>query len=81
VRACELFPESKDALDGVQLMAKMAEIYAKVNEPDLALQLLERALSLPSGPHVGQLRVSPIWDPLRSDPRFQRLLAAHEPRD
>jgi len=80
-RACELVPESKDAFAGALLLPDMAHIYMKVDEPELALTLLEHSLSRPAGAHVGELRASPRWDTLRSNPRFQRLLTKYTPRD
>ncbi len=80
-RACQLLPESKNAWLGVWTADAMTEIYMKVGEPELALARLEHSVSVPAGLHVAALRVSPLWEPLRNDPRFQRLLAAYEPRD
>jgi serine/threonine-protein kinase len=77
-RACEILPESKDAIDGVDLTMRLAEIYMRVDEPEQALALLDHLLSIPAGLHVEQMRVAPIWDPLRNDPRFERLLAKYE---
>jgi tetratricopeptide (TPR) repeat protein len=80
-RACELLPESMDAVDGVDLTMRLAEIYMRVNDPEQALALLDHTLSIPAGPHVSQMRVAPLYDPLRNDPRFQKLLAKYEPRE
>jgi serine/threonine protein kinase/tetratricopeptide (TPR) repeat protein len=79
-RACELLPEWKDAIDGVDLTMRLAEIYMRVNEPEQALPLLDHLLSIPAGLHVEQMRVAPVWDPLRNDARFQRLLAKYASR-
>ena len=80
-RACQLLPESKDAWLGVWTADAMTEIYMKVGEPELARARLEHSVSVPAGLHVAALRVSPLWEPLRNDPRFECLLAAYEPRD
>lgn len=77
-QACEILPESKDAIDGADLTMRLAEIYMRVDEPEQALTLLDHLLSIPAGLHVEQMRVAPAWDPLRNDPRFQRLLAKYE---
>jgi serine/threonine-protein kinase len=79
-RACELLPVSKNAIRGPELLVWMAFVYLRLNEPELALTLLEHSLSLPAGAHVGQLRVSPIWEPLRNNPRFQQLLTKYAPK-
>jgi TolB-like protein/Tfp pilus assembly protein PilF len=77
-RAVELQPESEDALDGPKTTIALAQIYTWTGETDQALQLLERSLSTPSGVTIPLLRLDPMWDPLRSDPRFQALIDRHE---
>jgi hypothetical protein len=56
----------------------LAQIYAWTGESDEALQLLDRSLSTPNGITVSFLKLDPIWDPLRSDPRFQALIDRYE---
>ena len=73
-RAVELTPESEDAFDGPQLTASLAQIYAWVGEKDQALRLLDRSLETPNGITVPMLKLDPMWDPLRNDPRFQALI-------
>jgi TolB-like protein/Flp pilus assembly protein TadD len=73
-RAVQLLPESQDAFDGPKTTVALAEIYALTGESDRALELLDRSLSTPNGVTVPVLRLDPIWDPLRSDPRFQALI-------
>jgi TolB-like protein/Flp pilus assembly protein TadD len=73
-RAAELTPESKDAFDGPQVTASLAQIYAWVGEKDQALQLLDHSLQTPNGITVPMLKLDPMWDPLRNDPRFQALI-------
>lgn len=77
-RAVELLPESQDALDGPKTTVALAQIYAWTGESDQALQLLDRSLSTPNGVTVPFLRLDPIWDPLRSDPRFRALIDKHD---
>jgi TolB-like protein/Flp pilus assembly protein TadD len=77
-RAVELLPESRDALDGPKMTVALAQIYAWTGEGDEALQLLDRSLSTPNGITVSFLKLDPIWEPLRSDPRFQALIDSHE---
>ena len=74
-RARELLPISKDALDGPIYATYLATIYAWVGEKDLALQELELSASIPCGVQYGVLKLSPMWDSLRDDPRFKALLA------
>lgn len=73
-RVEELLPVSADAHAGAILRSWLIDVYMKVGEYNTALEELEFALSVPSEAHVGLLEFDPIWDPLRGDPRFQRLL-------
>lgn len=73
-RAVELLPISKDAYDGPLMATKLAVIYAQVGELDLAHELLADLVKVPNGPTAGTLRVEPEWEPLRGDPRFEKLL-------
>jgi TolB-like protein/Tfp pilus assembly protein PilF len=73
-RAVDLTPESADAFDGPQVTASLAQIYAWVGENDQALGLIDRSLQTPNGVTVSMLKLDPMWDPLRNDPRFQALV-------
>jgi hypothetical protein len=77
-RAVELLPESQDAFDGPKMTVALAQICAWTGESDQALQLLDRSLSTPNGVTIPFLRLDPMWDPLRSDPRFQVLIDKHD---
>ncbi len=73
-RAAQLLPISADALDGPLIATNLAAIYAQLGHRDEALETLKNAASQTAGPTPGTLRVEPQWDPLRDDPRFQKLL-------
>jgi TolB-like protein/Flp pilus assembly protein TadD len=73
-RAVELLPESRDAFDGPQFTASLAQIYAWTGETDEAFRLLDHLLSVPNGIAVSILKLDPAWDRLRKDPRFQALI-------
>jgi TolB-like protein/Flp pilus assembly protein TadD len=73
-RAVELTPEAADAFSGPELTASLAQIYAWVGEKDKALQLVDHLLQTPNGVTVSMLKLDPMWDPLRNDPRFQTLI-------
>jgi tetratricopeptide (TPR) repeat protein len=73
-RAVSLLPVEKDALAGVHLVTDLAMIAAWVGDKDLAFEQLARVISLPGSPNYGQLKLMPGWDPLRGDPRFEKLL-------
>ena len=78
--ACDILPVAKDAMDGVQLITNLARVYAITGEKDLALETLETASQLPLGPTYGQLRLDAEWDPLRGDPRFEKIVASLAPK-
>jgi hypothetical protein len=78
-KAVELLPESEDAVEGPEATAALAEIYAWVGEPDDAFHLLDHLLTVPGGLTIPQLKLDPVWDPLRSDPRFQKLCEEKQP--
>jgi TolB-like protein/Tfp pilus assembly protein PilF len=73
-RATELLPESKDAFGGPEITTGVAEVYAVLGENDRAISILDGLLSRPSSVTAEVLKVNPVWDPLRSDPRFQALI-------
>jgi hypothetical protein len=54
-------------------------VAAWVGEKNLACELLTSAARLPAGPHYGELKLYPFWDPLRSDPAFQKLCEEKQP--
>jgi predicted Zn-dependent protease len=80
-RATEMLPISKDGVEGPPLVSKLALVYAWTNEPDLAFQELAISVKSPAGLHYGELKLDPAWDPIRKDPRFEKLLAQLAPRD
>jgi len=73
-RATELLPESKDAFGGPEIAGGVAEVHAILGDNGRAIEILDGLLSRPSGVTVQGLKVNPIWDPLRNDPRFQALI-------
>jgi len=80
-RAVELVPASKSAIDGAMFTQYLTVIYAWTGDKDRAIQRLTEAVKLP-GSHVtyGHLRLDPIWDPLRGDPRFEKIVASLAPK-
>jgi TolB-like protein/Flp pilus assembly protein TadD len=80
-RAVELTPVSKNAIEGATLVRYLAVIYAWTGEKDRAIQRLAETTYLP-GSHIsyGYLQLHPLWDPLRSDPRFQAIVDSLAPK-
>jgi len=76
--AAELRPISGDPLEGAEVATELAQIYTRVGETDKALDLIDELLSIPCDLSVGLLRLDPVWDPLRDNPRFQALLEKYE---
>ena len=80
-RAVELTSRAKDLLTGPEVVTNLALIYAWTGERDLAIKQLEIAAKLPNGPDYGDLVLDPVWDSLRADPRFQRIVASLAPKN
>jgi serine/threonine-protein kinase len=80
-RACELLPYTKDSWVGPTWITYLAMIYAWCGEKEAALQQLETSAKLPVGVSYGELKRSPDWDSLRSDPRFEKMVASLAPRN
>ena len=79
-RAVELLPVTKDAIIGSRLVQNLALVYAWTGEKDLALEQLTIAARIPGYLSYGDLRLHPYWDPLRGDPRFEKIVASLAPK-
>jgi serine/threonine-protein kinase len=79
-RASEVMSVAKDAYYGVYTLAGLAEVEAHAGAKDDSLKLVEQLLAMPAGEvmSVTRLKLDPVWDPLRGDPRFQALLKKYE---
>jgi serine/threonine protein kinase/Flp pilus assembly protein TadD len=73
-RAVELLPVEKDSMNGMAMVKYLAMINAWVGDKDLACEQLASVIRRPSSPSYGQLKLLPFWDPLRGDPRFEKLV-------
>jgi len=83
-RAIAMISIEKDALTGPRPLDILARVAARIGDPDRAISTLTKLLSIPyeaplaANPPLtpALLRLDPMFDPLRKDPRFQKLIAA-----
>jgi tetratricopeptide (TPR) repeat protein len=77
--AVDLLPMSRDVIVGAFYLERLARVEAQVGETESAIDHLEQLLSSAGGEtvSVATLRIDPVWDPIRDDPRFNALLAKH----
>ena len=80
-RAAELLPVEKDAINGPVVIAYSAMVAAWAGDKNLACQQLETAIRYPSFLSYGQLKLLPFWDPLRGDPRFEKIVVSLAPKE
>ena len=79
-RAVALLPVEKDALVGPAMIKYLAMIAAWVGKKDFACEQLAMASRRPGGVTYGNLKLMPFWDPLRGDPRFEKIVASLAPK-
>src|SRR5437868_1874229 len=80
-RAITLLPSGKDAVDGPGYEENLASVEAMVGDKNRAIPRLQRLLEIPYTNCLtpALLRLDPKWDPLRSDPSFQKLCEEKKP--
>jgi tetratricopeptide (TPR) repeat protein len=78
LKAVEIMPIEKEAFKGYHHAWELTRIYIAVGEYDVAVARLEDLLSIPGQLTVAWLRMDPVFDPLRSNPRFQRLVGGRK---
>ena len=79
-RAVEVLPVDKDAINGPLMVEYLAMIAAWAGDKDLACEQLAIAIRPASTVSYGQLKLLPYWDPLRGDPRFEKIVASLAPK-
>ena len=72
--AVEMMPMQRDVVKGYNHEWELARIYTMVGEQEQAIAMLEHLLEVPGYLTAAWLRMDPTWDPLRGQPRFQRLV-------
>jgi TolB-like protein/class 3 adenylate cyclase/Tfp pilus assembly protein PilF len=87
-RAMVMNPIEKDAVTGPIPIEVLARVAARMGEPDRAIAALQKLLSIPcvgallagTPPTPALLRLDPMFDPIRNNPRFQELLSSPAPK-
>jgi len=87
-RGIAALPIEKDAASGASPIEILARVAAQMGEPDRAIAALQQLLSMPGDGALDKympltsalLRLDPMFDPLRNDPRFQKLAESPAPK-
>src|SRR5437762_603746 len=79
--AVDLMPVSKDIYDGALVLEGLAQVYTWTNEPDRAIELLQKLVTMPGYTYYARLKLYPMWNPLRGDPRFEKIVNSLAPKD
>jgi TolB-like protein/Tfp pilus assembly protein PilF/predicted Ser/Thr protein kinase len=80
-RAIAMLPTLKNLWAEAMVKRYFVMACAWSGERELALEHLEAIVMVPCGPSYGDLRLSPLWDPLRGDPRFEKIVASLAPKE
>jgi tetratricopeptide (TPR) repeat protein len=78
-RAVDLLPISQESINGALAAEYLAVTYAWAGEKDAAIEELSAVVQIPCDISYGQLRLHPMWDTLRGDPRFERIVSSLAP--
>jgi serine/threonine-protein kinase len=79
--ATEAMPIEKDAFVGGYFLTGLAQINAHTGRPEEAVKILRQLLTIPAGEYISltRLKIDPVWDPIRNDPGFKKILSEPEP--
>jgi TolB-like protein/Tfp pilus assembly protein PilF len=78
--AVDLMPVSKDIYDGALVLEGLAQVYTWTNERDPAIELLQKLVTMPGYTNYARLKLLPMWNPLRGDPRFEKIVNSLAPK-
>ena len=80
-QAADSLPIERDGISGPNLLVGLAQIEAHIGQPEEAVKIIRRLLTIPAGQNISiaRLKIDPVWDPIRNDPGFQKLLSEPEP--
>jgi len=80
-QAAESMTIEKDAIVGANFLLGLAQIEAHTGQSEEAVKTLRQLLTIPAGEYVSltRLKIDPVWDPIRNDPGFQKLISEPEP--
>jgi tetratricopeptide (TPR) repeat protein len=73
--ATEMLPPSVDAVGGALCEVNLTAVLAMTTDRDATFEELSKLVKLPFGLNHGDLKLNPVWDDFRNDPRFDRILA------
>jgi serine/threonine protein kinase len=79
-RAVDLLAVSRDAMYGPGMKRNLGLVYSWLGDRDHAIEQLSSVATLPGGPSYGELKFDPVWDELRGDPRFEKIVAGLAPK-
>ena len=81
LRVARELPMEKDAIVGANFLLGLAQIEAHTGQSEEAIKILGQLLKVPAGEYVSvtRLKIDPVWDPIRNDAGFQKLLSEPEP--
>jgi TolB-like protein/Tfp pilus assembly protein PilF len=78
--AIDLMPVSKDIYDGALVLEGLAQVYTWTGDRDRAIELVQKLLTMPGYTNYARLKLHPLWAPIRSDPRFDKIVESLAPK-
>ena len=72
-------PNKSDRRNNPEAMRR--RVYTWTGDHDRAIELVQKLLTMPGYTNYGRLKFHPLWNPLRGDPRFEKIVASLAPKD